>query len=240
MKLTLKLDAEGRAVIRNGKPVYTKEDGTEIEFDANQAFTKIGQLTGENTDYKKRFTEAESKVKAFEGIDDPAKAIEALKTVANIEAKKLVDAGEIDKVKAEISKSFQTKLDEANAKSQTLEQQLYSEMVGGAFARSEYIKTKMAIPADMAQAYFGGRFVIEEGRVVAKDANGNKLYSGKTPGELAGFDEAIEMLVNQYPGRDRILRGSGSSGGGAPGGGGSGSQTMTLTEQHLQRKQQTS
>lgn len=237
MKLTLKVDAEGRAVIQNGKPVYVKEDGSEIEFDANQAFTKIGQLTGENTAYKQRFTDAESKLKAFEGIDDPAKALDALKTVANLDAKKLVDAGEIEKVKAEISKSFQAKVDEANTKVQTLEQQLYGEMVGGAFARSKYVADKLAIPADMARAFFGGRFVIEEGRVVAKDAHGNKLYSGKQPGELADFDEALEMLVNQYAGKDSILKGTGASGGGAPGSGGSnGGKPMTLTEQHMQHK----
>lgn len=74
------------------------------------------------------------------------------------------------------------------------------------------------------QAYFGKAFSIEEGKVVAKDANGNKLYSAASPGDLAGFDEALEMLVNQYPGKDHILKGSGASGSGAQGGHGGGKQ----------------
>lgn len=235
--MKLKLDDQGHAVLQDGKPVYVKDDGSELAFDAVQAFSKIGQLNGENADYKKRFKDAESKLKAFEGIEDAAKAIEALQTVANLESKKLIDAGEVEKVKSEIAKSYQTKLDEAEAKAAALETQLYGEMVGGAFARSKYISEKLAIPADMARAYFGGRFAIEEGRVVAKDANGNKLYSGKNAGELADFEEAIEMLVGQYAGKDSILKGTGANGSGASGSGGNGGQPKTLTELHMLHKQ---
>ena len=217
--MKLKLDEQGHVVLQDGKPVYVKDDGKEIAFDAAQAFAKIGQLTSESAAHRKGKEEAESRLKTFEGIEDPAKAKEALQTVANLDAKKLVDAGEIEKVKAEISKSWQAKVDEATTKAQALEQQLYAEMVGGAFARSKYIAEKLAIPADMARAYFGSRFAIEDGRVVAKDGNGQKLYSGSKPGELADFDEAMEMLVSQYPGKGAILKGTGASGGGATGGG---------------------
>ncbi|MCY1544330.1 hypothetical protein D9M68_802060 [compost metagenome] len=132
-----------------------------------------------------------------------------------------MDAGEIEKVKGEISKAFQGQLDTANTKAQQLESQLYAEKVGGAFARSKVIAEKLAIPPDMVEARFGKAFAIEDGRIVAKDQNGNKLYSQSNPGELAGFDEALEMLVSQYPYKEQILKGSGASGGGA-GGGGSG------------------
>ena len=54
------------------------------------------------------------------------------------------------------------------------------------------IAEKLAIPPDMVEARFGKAFTIEEGRIVAKDANGNKLYSASNPGELAGFDQPIE------------------------------------------------
>jgi len=215
--MKLKLDSNGAVVLQDGAPVYVKEDGTEIAFDGAKAFAKIGQLTGENTAYRKRFEDAESKLKGFEGIADPAKALEALQLVANLDAKKLVDAGEIEKVKAEIGKAFQVQLDEAKGNASKLEQQLYAEMIGGSFARSKFVGEKMAIPPDLVQAYFGKAFSIEEGRVVAKDANGNKLYSAASPGDLAGFDEALEMLVSQYPGKDHILKGTGASGAGSQG-----------------------
>ena len=220
--MKLKLDDKGNAVLQDGAPVYVKDDGSEIAFDGSKAFAKIGQLTGENTAYKTRFNEAESRLKAFEGIEDAEKAREALKVIANLDAKKLVDAGEIEKVKTEIGGAYQKQLDAAQSKVQALEQQFYSEKVGGAFARSKFILEKLAIPSDMARAFFGGNFSIEEGRVVAKDASGNKLYSGKNPGELAEFDEAMEMLVNAYSNKDAILKGTGASGGGATGNNGSG------------------
>lgn len=223
--MKLKLDDQGNAVLQDGAPVYVKDDGSEIAFDGSKAFAKIGQLTGENTAYRKRFEEAESRLKAFDGIDDAEKAREAIKVVANLDTKKLVDAGEIEKVKAEIGGAYQKQLDEANGKVQALEQRYYAEKVGGAFASSKFIAEKLAIPNDMARAFFGDRFGIEDGRVVATDANGNKLYSGKNPGELAEFDEALEMLVNAYPNKDAILKGTGASGGGATGNSGSGGGT---------------
>ncbi|MBS0227676.1 MAG: hypothetical protein JSS23_03155 [Proteobacteria bacterium] len=220
--MQLLIDDQGHAVLREGKPVYKKDDGTEIEFDGAKAFSKIGQLTGENTAYKKRFEEAESKLKAFDGIEDPKKALDALGIVANLDQKKLVDAGEIEKVKGEISKAFQAQLDTATTRAQQLEAQLYAEKVGGAFARSKVIAEKLAIPPDMVEARFGKAFSIEDGRIVAKDANGNKLYSASNPGELAGFDEALGVLVEQYPYKDQILKGTGASGSGAAGNAGGG------------------
>lgn len=222
--MKLKLDTNGAAVLQDGMPVYVKDDGTELAFDGAKAFAKIGQLTGENASHRQRYEGAESKLKAYEGIADPAAAIQALETIKSLDQKKLIDAGEVEKVKTEISKAFQAQLDTANGTASKLEQQLYAEMIGGSFARSKFALDKLAIPPDLVQAYFGKAFSIEEGKVVAKDANGNKLYSSTNPGEAAGFDEALEMLVNQYPGKDHILKGSGASGGGAPGNGGGGGQ----------------
>ena len=215
--MELLLDEQGHAVLKEGRPVYRHSDGREIEFDAAQAFGKIGQLTGENTAYKQRFQEAESKLKTFEGINDPAAALKALETVTNLDQKKLIDAGEVEKVKAEISKVFEAKLNDATAKTQTLEQQLYAEKIGGSFARSKLIAEKLAIPSDLVQAKFGQAFKIEDGKVVAYDSTGNKIFSRSRPGELADFDEAIESLIDQYPHKDSILKASGATGSGANG-----------------------
>lgn len=222
--MKLKLDADGHAVLQDGKPVYTKDDGSEVAFDVLGTTQTITRLNAEAKGHRERAEKAEGALKLFEGIEDPKKALEALGVVANLDAKKLVDAGEIEKVKGEISKAFQSQLDTASTKAQQLEAQLYAEKVGGAFARSKVIAEKLAIPPDMVEARFGKAFTIEEGRIVAKDQNGNKLYSQSNPGELAGFDEALEMLVNQYPYKEQILKGSGASGSGASGGGGGGAK----------------
>jgi len=226
MKLkTVEVDGKQYAEIQDGKPVYVEDDGKEVAFDAVGTRSTITRLNAEAKSHRTRAETAEGLVKAFEGIDDPAAARKALETVANLDAKKLVDAGEIERVKAEISKGYQAQLDESNGKNQTLEQQLYAEKIGGNFARSKYIADKLAVPADMVQATFGQNLKVEEGKVVAYDSQGQKIFSRSRPGELADFDEAIETLVSQYPHRDHILKGSGANGGGAPNGGGGNSGT---------------
>ncbi len=216
MKLkTVEVDGKQYAVIEDGKPVYVEDDGKEVAFDAVGTRSTITRLNAEAKSHRERADGLEKTAKAFEGIEDAAAAKKALEIVANLDAKKLVDAGEIEKVKGEISKAFQTQLDEANTKAQTFEQQLYAEKIGGSFARSQFIAEKMAVPADMVQATFGSNFKIEEGKVVAYDAQGQKVFSRSRPGELADFNEALETLVSQYPHRDHILKGNGAQGTGA-------------------------
>ena len=223
--MKLKLDENGNAVLQDGKPVYVHDDGKEVAFDAPGTVATITRLNSEAKGHRERAENAEKAVKAFDGIDDPAAAKKALATVANLDAKTLVDAGEIETVKAEISKAFQLQLDEVTGKAQTFEQQLYAEKIGGSFSRSKFIADKLAVPADMVQATFGQNLKVEDGKVVAYDAQGQKIFSRARPGELADFDEAIETLVSQYPHRDHILKSSGANGGGAQNGGGNNQNT---------------
>lgn len=223
MKLkTVEIEGKQYAEVQEGKPVFVEDDGKEFAFDAVGTRATITRLNSEAKSHRERAESAEKTLKGFEGIEDPAAALKALETVTNLDHKKLVDAGEVEKVKEEISKSFQSKLDEATKANSTLEQQLYDEKIGGAFSRSKFIGDKLAIPADMVQATFGKSFKIEDGGIVAYNADGNKVFSRERPGELASFDEAVELLVDQYPHRDSILKGSGANGGGAPAGGGNG------------------
>src|SRR5690606_18763769 len=129
-------------------------------FDAPATVQTIARLNAEAKSHRERAEGAEKSLKAFEGIADPAAALKALEVVANLDQKKLIDAGEVDKVKAEISKAFQAQLDEANTKVADYEAQLYAEKIGGAFARSKLISEKFAIPADLVQARFGAAFKI--------------------------------------------------------------------------------
>jgi hypothetical protein len=213
--MKLKLDANGNVVLQDGKPVYIKDDGTEVAFDVVGTTNTIANLNREAKTHREAKEAAEGKLAAYTGITDPAAALAALDTLSKIDQKKLIDAGEIDRVRNEIGKSFETKLSDVTTRAQALENQLFAEKVGGAFTRSKFIAEKMAIPADLAEARFGKHFTLEDGKVVAKDANGNKLYSQANPGVYADFDEAIGMLVDQYPHKDHILKGSGASGSGA-------------------------
>jgi hypothetical protein len=109
-------------------------------------------------------------------------------------------------------------LAESKKATEKLEAQLRQERIGGSFARSKLIAEKLAIPADMVEARFGSAFRLEDNKVVAYGADGNKIFSRTRPGEIADFDEALESLIEQYPNRDHILKPSGANGGGANGG----------------------
>ncbi|MFH8134208.1 DUF6651 domain-containing protein [Pantoea osteomyelitidis] len=217
MKLKItEINGQQYAVVDNhGNPVYVHEDGKEIGFDATQAVGKITALNSEAKSHREAKEAAEAKLGKFSSITDPTKALEALEMMAKIDQKKLIDAGAVDQVKAEITQSFQAKLEEAENRSKTLESQLYEAKIGGSFTASKYIAEKMAIPFDFVQARFGQAFKIEDGGIVAYDGSGNKIYSRAKPGELATFDEALEFLVEQYPQKDHILKASGASGNGS-------------------------
>ena len=226
--MRLKLDDAGHVVVQDGRPVYVHADGKEIPFDAEGTVATISRLNGEAKAHREAKEGALASLKTFEGID-PEKARQALETVANLDAKKLIDAGEVERVKAEATKAFDEKLKGIEEKYKpvirerdSLRDALHGEKVGNAFARSKFIADKLAIPADLVQAAFGQAFKVEGDGIIATDRNGNKLMSRAKPGEIAGFEEALEILVDAYPGKDSILKGSGASGGGANGGGGSG------------------
>jgi hypothetical protein len=216
MKLkTVEVDGKTYAEVQDGKPVYEDTDGKVVAFDAPGTRDTITRLNAEAKGHREAKEAAESKLRAFEGITDPVAAKKALETVTSIDQKKLIDAGEVDKVRNEISQSFQAKLDAAEKRAADLEGSLYSEKIGGAFARSKFIADKVAIPADFVQAKFGAAFKIEDGKVVAYGQDGNRIYSRARPGEVPDFDEALEILVDSHPTRDAILKGDIKGGGGA-------------------------
>ena len=234
--MPFKYDAEGAIVTQevNGKmlPVYVHADGKEAPFDGDGTISTISRLNGEAKGHRERAEKAESTLKAFEGITDPQAALKALNTVKNLDDKRLVDAGDVEKVKAEAIKSVRAEFEPIVAERDKLKSELYGEKIGGAFARSKFIAEKLAIPADIAQAAFGARFKVEEGKTVATDANGQPIFSRVRHGEPADFEEALEIMVDAYPNKASILKGSGASGGGASGSpaGAGGKKTVTRAQ----------
>ncbi len=230
--MKLKLDAEGHVVLENGFPVYTHDDGKDSPFDAAAATATIARVVAESKGHAAKAREARDALKAFEGIDDADAALKALGIVKNLDAKKLVDAGEVEKVRAEAIKAVEDKYAPALKERDDFRDALMREKVGGSFSRSKLITEKLAIPADLVQARFGNAFKVEGDAIVAYDQSGNKLYSRARPGEIAGFDEALELLIDAYPYRDSILKGSGATGGGSQGANSQhgGKRTMTRTQ----------
>lgn len=217
--MKLKLDDSGKAAVLDGKPVYVHDDGREVAFDAPGTVAAISRLNGEARTNRERAEVAEHRLKAFAGIDDPQAAKVALSTVASLDTKQLVDAGEIERVRAEATQAVEAKYQPVVQERDALHGELVKARIGGAFSGSRFIADKLAIPADLVEARFGGQFRVEDGRVVALDGAGNRIASPANPGEPASFDEALAIIVQNYPYRDTILKGTGASGSGAQGGG---------------------
>ncbi len=222
------IEGKNYAELDGEKPIYVHPDGKEASFDVPDMYARLTRDGKRNSELQKTLEATEGKLLVFDGIvpEDARKAIDLVK---NLDHKKLVDAGEVEKVKAEaikaVTDSFESKYSPIVKERDRLKSDLFAEKIGGAFTRSKLITEKFAIPADLVQARFGGNFKIEDGKVTATDASGNRIYSRARPGELADFDEALETLVDQYPYRDQILKGSGSSGSGAqPGATGNGAK----------------
>lgn len=214
--MKLKLDEAGHVVVQDGKPVYVNDDGSEVAFDAAGTSEAIKRLNYEAMERRKSLAEAQDKLKAFDGMDAAA-ARQALDSLSKIDQKKLIDAGEVDKVRGEINASWEGKFTEQQKQMEALQGQLNAELIGGNFARSKVIAEKLAIPADMVQAAFGSAFKVEGGNLVAYGKDGQAIYSKANPGQHAGFDEALMTLIDAYPNKDQILRGNGASGSGASG-----------------------
>lgn len=210
-----KLDDKGNVVLNNGNPVYIKEDGSESVIEVGT----ISRLNGEAKANRERAERAEEALKNFKDID-PAKAKEALETIKKIDQKKLIDAGEIDKVRDEVAKGYTSQIAERDTRLTAAEQKLAKLMLDNAFNGSQFVRERIAVPPEMFRTFFGANFRVEEDKIVPYNQSGNKIYSKKRMGELADFSEAIEILVEDYPHKDSILKAASHTGSGNGGGGG--------------------
>lgn len=224
---TFKHEDKTYAELKDGKPIYVDDAGKETTYDPVSMHTTISRLNKESQTHREAKEALEKEAKKFEGLD-PVASKKALEIVKNLDDKKLVDAGEVARIKEEVTNTFQKKLDKSEAANEKLRTQYSTERINSAFASSKYIKEKLAVPADMAQATFGKHFVFKEGVMTPVDAQGSTIYSSSNPGDIASFDEAMERVVESYTHRDSILKGAGHVGSGAlPGDDGTGKRTVT-------------
>lgn len=242
--MPFKFDSNG-AIVMQGEgdkklPVFIHPDGREAPFDGDQTVATIARLNGEAKSHREAKEAAEGKLKTFEGIEDAEAARKALDTVKNLSAGDLKTAAQVKEITdaanrtaqeavANATRAAEAKQRELTDANTTLTQQINGLLIGGAFQGSKFITEKLAIPADIAQKVFGDRFKVNNGKLVPTDANGNPIFSATRHGEHADFEEAIQVIVNTYPNKEMILKGSGANGGGAGGNGGGTGGKQTLT-----------
>lgn len=216
-----KMDGDKLALDEAGNPIYIQTDGTERSVGGDT----ISKLNGEARQHRERAEKAEQTLKAFEGITDAEAARKALDTVKKLDAKQLIDAGEVDKVRDEVAKGYQQQLTEAQKNAEALQDRVNNMTKQTAFATSKFIQERVAVPPEMFQATFERNFKVEDGKLVPYGPDGNKIYSKKRMGEVADVDEAFEIMLETYPHKDSVLKapnvgGSGNNGSGGNRGGG--------------------
>ena len=227
-----KMDGE-TIVVQDGHPVWVYEDGKESPFNAESALKTIKDTTAESMSRKEKIKGLEAQLAPFQDLD-PKAAKEALETVKNLEDKQLIDAGEVDKVKKNLAesyeanlsntkKSYEDRLAEREARIQLLETNTDELLLLGAFERSEFLREKTYLTPDIAYATFKKNLRVEydnnQKPYVVGYVDDEKLFSRREPGKLASPEESIQMIIDAYPQKERIMRGSGTAGsGGGPGG----------------------
>lgn len=215
-KAVWKLDDKGNLVKgTDGNPIFVLSDGSETSVGGDT----IGRLNNEAKTHREAKEKAEATLKKYEGLD-PDAARKALDTVSKIDQKKLLDAGEVDRVKAEIAGQYTAQIAEKDKAVSSLQGTLDSMRLATAFSQSDFVRDHIAIPAEIFQGHFAKNFKVEEGKVVPYDSTGNKLFSKKRAGEIADFEEAISMIVDTYPHKNTIMKANTGSGSGNNGNGG--------------------
>jgi len=217
------LTENGNIKTKDGKPLVT--DGEqEYAVDALGAQARINSLKAEAKEYRLKASERGALLKQFEGIDDPVAAIEAMQTVETMDDKHKAN---IDKLKASINKAWESKEEEWSNRTAELEARLFNATVTSKFATSEVLKKTILTP-QVALKFFGDHFKLDGSAV---DAAGNVIYSKENPGEPAEFDEAMTIILDNYPDKDTIMKGNGTGGsGGRDTGGSGGSENMSAMD----------
>ncbi len=210
-----KLDADGHIVLKDGNPVYIESTGAEKTV----AVDTISKLNAEAKEHRTGKEEAIAKLKAFEGLD-PEVARKAIETVKNVDAKKLIDSGEVEILKAQMKSEFTAQLTEKDTALSALQNRLDNMMVSDVFSKSELVRNQLAVPADMFESTFRKNFKIEDGKLVAYDKAGNRLLSKERAGEYAEPEEALRLLVEAHPQKEVILKAQTGNGSGNEGGAG--------------------
>lgn len=216
-----KMDGDKIAVDNDGNPIWIAQGGAEQSVKGDAAPRALNEAK-QHREAKEKAEADLAKYRDDKGkLLDPDIAKKAVETVANIDAKKLIDAGEVDRVKDEVRNEFTTQLTEAQNQLAERDAKINNMLIDRVFDSSSFVSEQVAMPRDFFQAALRNNFKVEDGKVVAYDRDGNKLMSKKDVGSYASPDEALELLVERHPQKDSILKAPDAGGTGGNGGGGS-------------------
>lgn len=223
-----KMDGDKLAVDGNGNPIFINSGGGELAVNGDT----ISRLNGEAKTHREAKEALEGIVAKYRSPDgkliDPEAARDAVDKLSKIDQTKLIDAGKVDELKAQMTAQFQGQLSEAQAELAKRDGRINDMLISDVFKSSEFLAENLAMPREFLEASMRSNFKVEDGKVVAYDKSGNPVYSKKNMGELASANEAIELLIELHPQKDAILKAPTAGGTGSQGGGGSRGRGRTM------------
>lgn len=160
----------------------------------------------------------------FDGVD-PTKARKLLADEEEAARKAAEARGEYDRLLAQMGERHQSeqtalsaKLSDSQSMVSTLQKEIAELTVGSAFSASAFVSGDLTLTATKARVIYGAHFEYKDGKVVGYDkpagASDRTLLVSST-GEALSFDEALRVLVDKDPDRDRLLRGKAKAGAGS-------------------------
>lgn len=209
-----KTDADGKIETdSSGNPLYVDDDGntTPVKFE-----TAV-QLRGEAKSHRERAERAEAELKKFEGLD-PEAARAAITATKDIDLSKMIDKGELDKVRSQMQEQFADDLKKRDETANSLAAENRKLRLDNAFSSSEFLRDRVALPQDAVRATYEGRFDVKDGKVVALTPDGNVLLNKR--GDPATVDEAFDLMIGERPDKDTWLKAVDTGGTGSQGAGG--------------------
>lgn len=246
MFVKLALDDNGHVkVTDDGKPIFINDKDKEVPVDVPVMYQKILDLGNESKSNREKLDELKQTFSVLDDIEDVPAWVEtakkAIEQVENFNDKDWMKVEKVESLKRQMKDAQATELKQVKKQFETTitDQQVDLEkkdgiirklMVGNKFAVSPLFAgkdPKTSMTPDVAEAFFGHHFKVEEDEkngnapvVRAYFSNGDPVVSARpeSVGELANFDEAIQIIFDQYPNRDQYVptggRGSGAGGGG--------------------------
>lgn len=209
-----KTDADGKIETdSSGNPLYVDDDGnaTPVKYE-----TAI-QLRGEAKSHRERAERAEAELKKFDGLD-PEAARNAIKATKDIDLSKMIDKGELDKVRSQMQEQFADDLKKRDEDASSLAAENRKLRLDNAFGSSEFLRDRVALPQDAVRATYEGRFDVKDGKVVALTPDGNVLLNKR--GDPTTVDEAFELMIGERSDKDSWLKAVDTGGTGSQGAGG--------------------
>lgn len=167
---------------------------------------------------------AKKRLSDFDGVD-PAKARKLLADEEEAARKAAEARGEYDRLLAQMGERHQAeqaalngRLSEAQTTVSALQKEIAELTVGSAFSGSAFVNSDLTLTATKARVIYGSHFEYKDGKVVGYDkpagASDRTMLVSST-GDALSFDEALRVLVEKDPDRDRLLRGKAKAGAGS-------------------------